>query len=133
MKATPVHLRTGLAAAAAGLLTVHLAACGATGDSGMVGLPPTEFQRAYAAGYDVAAAERCGRAVDAGRVRHNLVEGMKQQNVAPEIVEKAGRTFDKTRTEFTQKLRSRPEYCVTEYAIPSERLAQYEKGEFSPR
>ena len=99
----------------------------------MMGLPPTEFQRAYAAGYDVAAAERCGQAVAAGRVRHNLVEAMKQQNVAPEIVEKAGRTFDKTRAEFTQKLRSRPEYCVTEYAIPSERLAQYEKGEFSPR
>jgi hypothetical protein len=98
-----------------------------------VGLPPSDFERAYAAGYDVAAAERCGQAVDAGLVRHNLVEGMKQQNLDPAIVEKAGRTFDKTRTEFTRKLRSRPDYCVTEYAIPRERLAQYEKGEFSPR
>ncbi len=133
MKATPLHLPSVFTTAVASLMTVHLAACGATGDSGMMGLPPTEFQRAYAAGYDVAAAERCGQAVDAGRVRHNLVEGMKQQNVAPELVEKAGRTFDKTRTEFTQKLQSRPEYCVAEYAVPAERLAQYEKGEFSPR
>lgn len=119
--------------AAAVLLPAHLAACGSTGDSGMVGLPPSEFERAYAAGYDVATAERCGQPIDAGLVRHNLVESLNQQNLDPATIEKAGRTFDKTRAEFTRKLRSRPEYCVSEYAIPRERLAQYEKGEFSPR
>jgi hypothetical protein len=34
------HSRTGIGAAIAGLLAAHLAACGATGDSGMVGLRP---------------------------------------------------------------------------------------------
>ncbi len=102
-------------------VAAHLAACAGPFESGMVGLSASEFDRAYAAGYDVAAAERCGAPVDAGLVRNNLVEAMKRD------------TFDKTRAEFTRKLQSRPEYCVTEYAIPRESLARYEKGEFSAR
>lgn len=133
VKSRIVKLRSGFGAALVGHLAAHLGACGGAGDSGMVGLPPSEFERAYAAGYDVAAAERCGQPIDAGLVRHNLIVGMKQRDLDPSTIEKAGRTFDKTRAEFTRKLRSRPEYCVTEYAIPRERLAQYEKGEFSPR
>jgi CRISPR/Cas system-associated exonuclease Cas4 (RecB family) len=111
----------------------HLTACASSFDSGMAGLPASEFDRAYAAGYDVAAAERCGVPVDAGLVRNNLVETMKREGLDAANVDKAGRTFDKTRAEFTRKLQSRPEYCVTEYAIPRESLARYEKGEFSAR
>jgi CRISPR/Cas system-associated exonuclease Cas4 (RecB family) len=99
----------------------------------MVGLPGSEFERAYAAGYDVAAAERCGAPVDAGLVRSKLVEAMKHEELDAVTVDKAGRTFDKTRSEFTRKLQSRPEYCVSEYAVPRESLARYEKGEFSAR
>jgi hypothetical protein len=97
----------------------------------MVGLPPEEFERAYAAGYDIAAAERCGAALDAGAVRHALVTDVERRGHPTGIADKAGRAFDKTRTEFTQKLHARPDYCVTEYAVPPERLAQYAKGEFS--
>jgi hypothetical protein len=111
----------------------HVAACAGPFESGMVGLPASEFDRAYAAGYDVAAAERCGAPVDAGLVRNNLIEAMKREGLDAVTVDKAGRTFDKTRAEFTRKLQSRPEYCVTEYAVPRESLARYEKGEFSAR
>ncbi len=97
----------------------------------MVGLPAEEFERAYAAGYDVAAAERCGAAVDAGAVRHALVTDAERRGQGADIAGKAGRTFDKTRAEFTRKLKSRPDYCVTEYAVTPEQLAQYAKGEFS--
>jgi hypothetical protein len=114
-------------------VAAHLAACAGPFESGMVGLSASEFDRAYAAGYDVAAAERCGAPVDAGLVRNNLVEAMKREGLDPDTLDKAGRTFDKTRAEFTRKLQSRPEYCVTEYAIPRESLARYEKGEFSAR
>jgi hypothetical protein len=97
----------------------------------MVGLPAEEFERAYAAGYDVAAAERCGAAIDAGAIRHALVTDVERRGNPPGTADKAGRAFDKTRSEFTQKLHARPDYCVTEYAVPKERLAQYAKGEFS--
>ncbi len=97
----------------------------------MVGLPADEFERAYAAGYDVAAAERCGAAIDAGAVRHALVTDVERRGLAPGIADKAGRTFDKTRSEFTRKLKSRPDYCVTEFAMPPEQLAKYIKGDFS--
>jgi hypothetical protein len=128
-----IQLRRVIGAAFGAVVATHLTACGGPGDSGMVGLPPSQFERAYAAGYDVAAAERCGQAIDAGLVRHNLIAGIQREGMDPVIVEKAGRTFDKTRAEFTRKLQTRPEYCVTEYAVPRERLAQYEKGEFPPR
>ena len=111
----------------------HVAACAGPFESGMVGLPGSEFERAYAAGYDVAAAERCGAPVDAGLVRSKLVEAMKHEELDAVTVDKAGRTFDKTRSEFTRKLQSRPEYCVSEYAVPRGSLARYEKGEFSAR
>jgi hypothetical protein len=117
-----------LAGPLAGIL---LTACAGSGGSAMVGLPAEEFDRAYAAGYDVAAAERCGAAVDAGHIRHALVEDVKRRGADPTVADKAGRAFDKTRSEFTGKLQARPDYCVTEYAVPPERLAQYNKGEFS--
>ncbi len=108
---------------------VLLAAC--ANGSAMVGLPAEDFERAYAAGYDVAAAERCGAAVDAGRIRHALVEDVRRRGGQPPVADKAGRTFDKTRSEFASKLQARPDFCVTEYAVTPERLAQYDKGEFS--
>jgi hypothetical protein len=97
----------------------------------MVGLPADEFERAYAAGYDVAAAERCGAAIDAGAVRHALVTDVERRGLGSDIAGKAGRTFDKTRSEFTRKLQSRPDYCVTEFAMSPDQLAKYAKGDIS--
>ena len=128
-----VYLKGGAAAALLLTSAAHLAACAGPFESGMVGLSASEFNRAYATGYDVAAAERCGTSIDAGLVRNNLVEAMKREGLDDDTVIKAGQTFDKTRAEFTRKLQSRPEYCVTEYAVPRETLARYEKGEFSAR
>lgn len=116
---------------AAPLAAVLLTGCAGSGGSAMVGLPAGEFERAYAAGYDVAAAERCGAAIDAGAVRHALVTDAERRGLAPGIADKAGRTFDKTRSEFTRKLKSRPDYCVAEYAISPEQLARYKQGDFS--
>lgn len=126
----PAHFRARYLAAAP-VAALLLSACAGSVGSGMVGLPAEEFERAFAAGYDVAAAERCGAAIDAGAVGHALVTDVERRGHPPGIADKAGRTFDKTRSEFTQKLRARPDYCVTEYAVPPERLAQYAKGEFS--
>jgi hypothetical protein len=94
-----------------------IAACTASGGSAVVGLPPEEFNRAYAAGYDIAAAERCGETIDAGLVRYNLVEDVKRRGMGDGIADKTGRAFDKTRSEFARKLQARPDYCVTEYAV----------------
>lgn len=105
--------------------------CAGAGGSGMASLPAEDFERAYAAGYDIAAAERCGAVIDAGAVRHALVTDAERRGLGPELAAKTGRTFDMTRTEFTLKLKSRPDYCVTEYAVSPEQLAQYAKGEFS--
>ena len=58
-----------------------LAACTGPGSSAVVGLPPEEFDRAYAAGYDIAAAERCGETIDAGLVRYNLVQDIKRREI----------------------------------------------------
>ena len=116
---------------AAVLPALLLTACAGQGGSAVVGLPSEEFGRAYTAGYDVAAAERCGQAVDPGRVRHNLVEDVKRRGLDPAIADKSSRAFDKTRGEFTRKLQSRPDYCVTEFAVSQETLAEYQKGEFS--
>jgi Tfp pilus assembly protein PilX len=96
-----------------------------------VGLPPDEFQLAYAAGYDIAAAERCGETIDAGLVRYNLVQDIKRRGMDDAVASKAGHAFDKTRSEFARKLQSRPDYCVTEYALSRDTLALYRKGEFS--
>jgi hypothetical protein len=108
-----------------------LAACAGSGSSAVVGLPDEEFQRAYAAGFDVAAAERCGEDIDAGLIRYKLVESVKKRGLGDTVADKAGRTFDKTRSEFANKLQSRPDYCVSEYAVSRETLALYQKGEFS--
>ncbi len=108
-----------------------LAACTGPGSSAVVGLPPEEFDRAYAAGYDIAAAERCGETIDAGLVRYNLVQDIKRRNLGDAVADKAGRAFDKTRSEFARKLQARPDYCVTEYAVSRDTLALYRKGEFS--
>ena len=97
----------------------------------MVGLPAAEFDRAYAAGYDVAAAERCGAEIDAGLVRSNLVEGAKRRGLTESAADKAGRAIDKTRSEFRRKLLGRPEFCVSEYAVSSDTLAEYQKGQVS--
>lgn len=113
------------------LAAVLLTGCAGSGGSGMVGLPAEEFERAYAAGYDVAAAERCGAAIDAGAVRHALVTDAERRGQEPGVADRAGRAFDKTRSEFTRKLHARPDYCVTEYTVSPELLAQYQKGEFS--
>ena len=107
------------------------AACTAPGGSAVVGLPPEEFNRAYAAGYDIAAAERCGETIDAGVVRYNLVEDVKRRGLGDGIADKTGHAFDKTRSEFARKLQARPDYCVTEYAVSRDTLALYRKGEFS--
>jgi hypothetical protein len=115
----------------AAVMSALMAAC--AGSSAVVGLPSQEFDRAYAAGYDVAAAERCGEPVDSGLVRHNLVEDVKRRGLDASVADKAGRTYDKTRSEFARKLRSRPEFCVTEYAVARETFAQYQKGEFATR
>jgi hypothetical protein len=108
-----------------------IAACTAPGGSAVVGLPPEEFNLAYAAGYDIAAAERCGETIDAGLVRYNLVEDVKRRGLGDGIADKTGRAFDKTRSEFARKLEARPDYCVTEYAVSRDTLALYRKGEFS--
>lgn len=108
-----------------------LAGCGAMTSSAVVGLPKEDFDRAYAAGYDVAAAEHCGAAVDPGLVRHNLIQDMKRRGLSDDLADKAGRAFDKTRAEFARKARSKPDFCVTEYAVSPETLALYQKGEFS--
>lgn len=120
-----------LPAILASLAAVLLTGCAGSGGSAMVGLPADIFDRAYAAGYDVAAAERCGAEIDAGHVRHTLVTDIQRRGLDPGIADKAGRAFDKTRSEFTGKLHARPDYCVTEYAVSPELLAQYQKGEFS--
>ncbi len=114
------------------LAALPLAACAGPDGSAVVGLPAAEFNRAYAAGYDVAAAERCGASVDAGLVRYNLVEDVKRRGLDDAVSDKAGRAFDKTRSEFNRKLQSRPDFCVTEYAVTQDTLARYQKGEFSP-
>lgn len=108
-----------------------IAACTMPGGSAVVGLPPEEFNRAYAAGYDIAAAERCGEPIDAGLVRYNLVQDAKRRGLGDEIADKTGRAFDKTRSEFARKLQARPDYCVTEYAVSRDTLAHYRQGEFS--
>lgn len=106
-------------------------ACAGSVGSPVSGLPADEFNRAYAAGYDIAAAERCGAAVDAGLVRYNLVEDVKRRGLDPALADKSGLAFDKTRAEFARKLKARPDYCVTEYTVTGATLAQYQKGEFS--
>ncbi len=108
-----------------------LSACTGPGGSAVVGLPPDEFNRAYAAGYDIAAAERCGEPIDAGLVRYKLVEDIKRRGLGDAVADKAGHAFDKTRSEFARKLQSRPDYCVTEYALSRDTLAQYRNGGFS--
>lgn len=122
--------RQGRGANRAAVLVSALVA-GCAGTSAVVGLPPEEFERAFAAGYDVAAADRCGDAVDAGLVRYHLVENAKRRGLDEAAADKAGRAFDKTRSEFARKLQARPEYCVTDYAVTRDTLALYQKGEFS--
>ena len=117
--------------ASVGLAAICLSACAATVGSAIVGLPAEDFDRAHVTGLDIAAAERCGVTVDAGGVRANLVEDTKRRGRDDATAEKAGRAFDKTRAEFTRKLQSRPEFCVSEYAVAPETLALYRKGEFS--
>jgi hypothetical protein len=116
---------------AAPLVAVIVSGCAGSGGSGMVGLPASEFERAYAAGYDVAAAERCGAAIDAGAVRYALVTDVERRGLTSDIADKAGRTFDKTRSEFASKLKSRPDYCVTEFQMSPEQLAKYNKGDIA--
>lgn len=108
-----------------------LIACTGFSPDAIVGLPADDFQRAYAAGYDVAAAERCGEALDAGLIRYRLVEDAKRRGLTDADADTAGRTFDKTRAEFSRKLQSRPDYCVAEYSVSRETLSLYQKGEFS--
>lgn len=110
---------------------VMIAGC-AGGSSGVVGLPAADFERAYKAGLDVAAAERCGAAVDAGLVRYNLVEDAKRRGMPPEVAEKSGRAFDKTRSEFALKLAKKPDYCIRNYNVSAAQLALYQNGQFSP-
>ncbi len=117
--------------AAVGLAATSLSACAATFGSAVVGLPAEDFDRAYLVGLDIAAAQRCGVTVDAGGVRAHLVEDAKRRGRDDATSEKAGRAFDKTRAEFARKLQSRPEYCVSEYAVAPETLALYGKGQFS--
>jgi hypothetical protein len=110
--------RARIGAGAVAMSALAVAACG-SGGSGVVGLPAEDFDRAYTAGLDVAAAERCGAGVDAGLVRYNLVEDAKRRGLAADVAEKSGRAFDKTRMEFAQRLAQRPDYCVSGYAVNS--------------
>ena len=126
-----VRRRVGVRLAMAGLAASGLSACAENIGSAVVGLPAEDFDRAYVAGLDIAAAQRCGVAVDAGVVRINLVEDAKRRGRNDATAEKAGRAFDKTRAEFARKLQSRPEFCVSQYAVSPEALALYRKGEFS--
>lgn len=116
--------------ALASLVAALSAGC-AAGTSGVPGLPSEEFDRAYRAGLDIAAAERCGVPVDAGLVRYNLVEDSKRRGVTPEIAEKSGRAFDKTRAEYRLKLYRKPQFCVSEYDVSVSQLTLYQQGEFS--
>lgn len=122
----------GLARLAYGLVACALAGCaGADPGSGVVGLPADEFQIAHNAGLDVAAAEHCGTAVDAGLVRHRLVEEARRRGLPDEVAEKSGRAFDKTRSEFSRRLAKTPGSCPSGPAVSAETLAQSGKGEFS--
>lgn len=107
-----------------------LTACTAGDGPAVAGLPSDAFERSYAVGYDVAAAERCGETIDAGAVRYRLVENLKGRGYDEATAEKGGRTFDKTRAELTRKLKTQPEFCVSQYALSPEALALYRKGEF---
>lgn len=117
-----------LAAGATPHLCAAMAACSAS--SGIPGLPTPEFARSFAAGLDVAAAERCGESVDAGLVRYNLVEYGKRSGLPAHQAEKAGLAFDKTRSEYAHKLAADPAYCTRDHTPTQERLALYQKGEF---
>ncbi len=96
----------------------------------MPGVPEADFERAFTAGLDVAAAERCGAPVDAGLVRYNLVEDAKRRGLPAGQADKAGVAFDKTRAEYSQRLQADPSFCATGYTPVPERLALYQKGEF---
>lgn len=128
MRPAPGRANAGGRFYAACLLSAALSGCG--GASGIPGLPAPDFERAFAAGLDVAAAERCGSGVDAGLVRHNLVENSKRRGLSGSEAEKAGLAFDKTRQEYGAKLASDPAYCVRAYADGQDRLARYQKGDF---
>jgi hypothetical protein len=110
------------------LIALALPACG-TG-SPVVGLPRPEFNLAFAAALDVVAAERCGHPVDAGLVRHQLVQHVLRRGADAVTADKAGMAFDKTRSEYGRRLTAQPDYCATAAAIPEARLAAYAKGEF---
>lgn len=128
MTAGRVYPRNLPALALACLIAAVLMGCGGT--SGIPGLPEAEFNQAFAAGLDVAAAERCGTQVDAGLVRHNLVETVKRRGLSSNQAEKSGLAFDKTRNEYSAKLAKDPAYCVRAYADAQDRLARYQKGDF---
>jgi hypothetical protein len=99
---------------------------------GGTGLQPSQFDLAFAAGLAVAAAERCGLAVDAGRVRYEIVQSLLKSGADETLAERAGRAFDKTRSEYSDRLASRPDYCVTEFEADPDRLLAMEEGRFEP-
>lgn len=119
-----------LAPTASAVIACTLAACAGTDPgSGVVGLPADEFQIAHNAGLDVAAAEHCGSAVDAGLVRHRLVAEARLRGTPDEVAEKSGRAFDKTRSEFSRRLAGTPGSCTSGPAVT---LAPSAKGTLAP-
>lgn len=112
------------------VLSVMCAACSSAPQSGIPGLPDADFERAFQAGLDVAAAERCGGSLDGGAVRYHLVEDAKRRGLSDAVADRAGVAFDKTRSEYAQRLAGQSAFCVSSYVAPEARLAGYAKGEF---
>lgn len=110
-----------------------LAAGGCAGadiSSGVVGLPKSEFDRAFLAGLDVARAEHCKIPVDKGSIRSRLLEFEQAQGASESAVAKSGLAFDKTVAEYRERLAADPEACIPAKLTAKSRLAGYEKGVF---
>jgi hypothetical protein len=111
----------------ASALALLVSGCAA---NAVMGLPMPEFNRVFLAGIDVAGAEHCGRPVNAGLVRTNLLAYQTKRGLPVDQIEQTGKVFDKNRAEFRQRISTQADFCAKEYKPDPARIALYEKGEF---
>lgn len=112
----------------AAIASAGLAVSGCAETSGVMWLPKSEFDRAFAVAMDVARAEHCGLPVDRGAVRNKLMTFEQARGQSTAAVERSLLAFDRTISEAKSRFAVDQKACDPSVVPDPSRLEAYAAG-----